>query len=144
MASWKRILLEGSDLTTGDIAGQAINLQFTPNLVPMVRGLLATVYGRLRDPGLTAEDCKTVIETLYRDNKCIDVLPVGTYPATKWARQTNKAILSVQVDKRNGRIVLMSVIDNLVKGQAGQGIQNLNLMAGLPDQIGLPLKPFYP
>lgn len=127
-----------------EVAGRPIQVQFTPHLVPMVRGLLTTVYGRLRDPGLTADDCMTVLETFYRNQKNIGILSVGTYPATKWVRQTNKAILSVQVDSRTGRIVLMSAIDNLVKGQAGQGIQNLNIMAGLPQDTGLPLHSFYP
>ncbi|WP_320667724.1 N-acetyl-gamma-glutamyl-phosphate reductase [Prochlorococcus sp. MIT 1307] len=126
------------------VAGQEIQLQFTPHLVPMVRGILSTVYGRLRDPGLTADDCLTVLETVYRDQPNIGIMQVGTYPSTKWVRQTNRALLSVQVDSRTGQLVLISVIDNLVKGQAGQGIQNLNIMAGLPQETGLPLKPFYP
>ena len=126
------------------VAGCSINLQFTPHLVPMVRGLLSTVYARLRDPGLTAEDCTTVLEAIYRHHPCVRVLPVGTYPATKWAKHTNQALLSVQVDSRTGRLVLMSAVDNLMKGQAGQGVQCLNLMAGLQATTGLPLEPFYP
>ena len=126
------------------VAGCPIQLQFTPHLVPMVRGLLSTVYARLRDPGLTAEDCTTVLETVYRDHPCVRVLPVGTYPATKWAKHTNQALMSVQVDGRTGQLVLMSAVDNLMKGQAGQGVQCLNLMAGLPIAEGLPLEPFYP
>ncbi|MFM8526150.1 MAG: N-acetyl-gamma-glutamyl-phosphate reductase [Cyanobacteriota bacterium] len=125
-------------------AGQAIALQFTPHLMPMVRGLLATVYARLRDPGLTAEDCTTLLEVAYRHSDSVSVLPVGTYPSTKWVRQTNRALLSVQVDQRTGQLIVMSAIDNLIKGQAGQGVQALNLMAGLPASLGLPLLPFYP
>jgi len=102
--------------------GQPIQLQFTPHLMPMVRGLLATVYGRLRDPGLTAEDCTTLLRAAYRNSPCVEVLPVGTYPSTKWVRQTNRALLSVQVDKRTGQLILLCAIDNLVKGQAGQGV----------------------
>ena len=127
-----------------DVAGQDIRLQFTPHLVPMVRGLLSTVYARLRDPGLTAEDCTTVLEAVYRHHPCVSVLPVGTYPATKWAKHANKALLSLQVDIRTGQLVLMSAIDNLIKGQAGQGVQCLNLMVGLPGETGLPLQSFYP
>ncbi len=126
------------------ISGKSIQLQFTPHLVPMVRGLLVTVYGRLRDPGLTAEDCNTVLEATYRDDPCIEVLPVGTYPATKWVRHTNKALLSVQVDKRNGCLILMSAIDNLMKGQASQAIQCLNLMSNNKPELGLPLVSYYP
>ena len=127
-----------------DFAGHEVYLQFTPHLVPMVRGILSTVYARLRDPGLTAEDCKIVIEAFYKNQPFIDILPVGTYPATKWVKNTNKVMISVQVDKRNGRIVLMSVIDNLLKGQAGQAIQNLNIMHGLEQDIGLPKITYYP
>ncbi|MCP9774513.1 N-acetyl-gamma-glutamyl-phosphate reductase [Cyanobium sp. WAJ14-Wanaka] len=125
-------------------AGQAIQLQFTPHLMPMVRGLLATIYCRLRDPGLRAEDCRVLLEAAYRHAPCVEVLPVGTYPSTKWVRQTNRALLSVQVDERTGQLIVMAAIDNLVKGQAGQGVQCLNLMAGLEATSGLPLLPFYP
>tara|TARA_Y100001968_G_C19375107_1_gene727194 strand:+ start:95 stop:1174 length:1080 start_codon:yes stop_codon:yes gene_type:complete len=126
------------------VSGQQVQVQFTPHLVPMVRGILSTVYARLRDPGLTAEDCKTVLEAIYRDKKSVQVLPVGTYPQTKWSRYTNCSILSVQVDKRNGQLILMNAIDNLIKGQAGQAIQSMNIMAGFKDYLGLPLTPFYP
>tara|TARA_Y100001968_G_scaffold333683_1_gene398337 strand:+ start:18772 stop:19869 length:1098 start_codon:yes stop_codon:yes gene_type:complete len=125
-------------------SGKEIELQFTPHLVPMVRGLLTTVYARLRDPGLTAEDCQTVLDTIYRDNDFIKVLPVGIYPKTKWSRQTNKVFISVQVDKRNGQLVIMTCIDNLMKGQAGQAIQNLNIMTSNSDAKGLPISSFYP
>ncbi len=127
-----------------EIAGREIQLQFTPHLVPMVRGLLVTVYGRLRDPGLTAEDCTTVLNAVYRNSCFVDVLPVGTYPSTKWVRSTNKAMISVQVDTRNGRLVIMCSIDNLMKGQASQAIQSLNLMSGQQQETGLPLLTFYP
>ena len=66
------------------VAACPIQLQFTPHLVPMVRGLLSTVHARLRDPGLTADDCTTVLEAVYRHHPCVRVPPVGTYPATKW------------------------------------------------------------
>ncbi len=125
-------------------AGHEINLQFTPHLVPMVRGILSTVYARLRDPGLTADDCRILLEAFYKNEPFIDILPVGIYPATKWVKNTNKVMISVEVDKRNGRIVLMSVIDNLLKGQAGQAIQNLNIMHGLEADISLPKITFYP
>lgn len=126
------------------VCGHSLMVQFTPHLMPMVRGLLATVYARLRDPGLTADDCSTLLQAAYRQSPCVEVLPVGTYPATKWVRGTNRCLLSVQVDRRTGQLIVMSAIDNLVKGQAGQGVQCLNLMAGLPQELGLPLLPFYP
>ncbi len=129
---------------SSQFAGHDVNLQFTPHLVPMVRGILSTVYARLRDPGLTAEDCKIVLEAFYKNHKFIKILPVGVYPATKWVKNTNKVMISVEVDKRNGRIVLMSVIDNLLKGQAGQAVQNLNIIHGLEQDVGLPKITFYP
>ena len=126
------------------VAGHEIQLQFTPHLMQMVRGLLATIYCRLRDPGLTAEDCATLLASAYRQAPCVEVLPVGTYPSTKWVRQTNRALLSVQLDPRTDQLIVMVAIDNLIKGQAGQGVQCLNLMAGLEATTGLPLLPFYP
>ncbi len=126
------------------VTGQTIEVQFTPHLVPMVRGLLSTIYCRLRDPGLTSEDCRIVLDAFYRQFNTIDILPVGVYPSTKWARYTNKALISLQVDKRNGRLILMSAIDNLIKGQSGQAVQNLNLMAGNSHNAGLPLSTYYP
>ncbi|WP_216903060.1 N-acetyl-gamma-glutamyl-phosphate reductase [Synechococcus sp. CCY 9618] len=125
-------------------AGQPIQLQFTPHLMPMVRGLLATLYGRLRDPGLTADDCTTLLQASYRHSPAVEVLPVGVYPSTKWVRNTNRCLLSVQVDPRTGQLIVMSAVDNLIKGQAGQGVQCLNLLAGLEAGTGLPLLPFYP
>ncbi len=126
------------------VSGHSIELQFTPHLVPMVRGILSTIYSRLRDPGLTADDCRTLLDSFYRNDPFIEVLKVGIYPSTKWVKNTNKALLSVQVDKRTGRLVIMSVIDNLIKGQAGQAIQNLNIMAGISENSGLPTSNFYP
>jgi N-acetyl-gamma-glutamyl-phosphate reductase len=107
-----------------EVAGIPITLQFTPHLI--------------------AADCSTVLSSSYRGSDTVRVLPVGTYPSTKWVRQTNRALLSVQVDTRSGQLIVMSAIDNLIKGQAGQGVQCLNLMAGLDANTGLPLLPFYP
>ncbi|KGG12472.1 MULTISPECIES: N-acetyl-gamma-glutamyl-phosphate reductase [Prochlorococcus] len=126
------------------VSGKSIELQFTPHLVPMVRGILSTIYSRLRDPGLTAEDCRTVLDAFYRNYNTVDILPVGMYPSTKWVRYTNKALISLQVDKRNGRLIILSAIDNLMKGQAGQAIQILNIMSGYNHDLGLPLTTYYP
>ncbi len=126
------------------LSGNNIQVQFTPHLIPMVRGILCTTYARLRDPGLTAEDCRTILQTTFREHSSVEILPVGIYPKTKWVRYTNRVMISVQVDKRNSRIILMSAIDNLIKGQAGQALQNLNLMIGNESNKGLPLNTFYP
>tara|TARA_Y100000589_G_scaffold268100_1_gene259778 strand:- start:875 stop:1930 length:1056 start_codon:yes stop_codon:yes gene_type:complete len=132
------------ELTLSEMTGSDIQLTFTPHLVPIIRGMFTTIYGRLRDPGLTSDDCKILLENYYRKYTNIKILPVGKYPSTKWVRNTNNIYISVKVDTRNGRIIFLSVIDNLLKGQAGQAIQNLNLMKGLQMNQGLDLINIYP
>ncbi|MDX1976501.1 MAG: N-acetyl-gamma-glutamyl-phosphate reductase [Pseudanabaenaceae cyanobacterium bins.68] len=127
-----------------DLAAQEILVQFTPHLIPMVRGILATVYGNLRDPGLTTEDLLTIYRSFYRSSRWVKVLPKGTYPQTKWAAGTNLCYLNLEVDRRTGRVVVLSAIDNLMKGQAAQAIQCLNLIMGWEETLGLPQLGFYP
>ena len=126
------------------ISGNEIQLLFTPHLVPMARGMHSTIYARLKDPGLTSDDCRILMENFYRNFSNINVLPVDTFPSTKWVKNTNQNYLSVKVDNRNGRIIILSVIDNLLKGQTGQAIQNLNIMSGFPMDEGLELTNNYP
>jgi N-acetyl-gamma-glutamyl-phosphate reductase len=127
-----------------DLAGHEVMVQFTPHLIPMVRGLLATVYATLRDPGLVREDLITIYTAFYRASPFIRILPAGTYPQTKWACGTNLCYVGVEVDPRTDRAIIMSVTDNLIKGQAGQAIQCLNLMMGWEETLGLPQLGFYP
>ncbi len=127
-----------------NVSGIKIQLLFTPHLIPIVRGMFSTIYGRLKDPGLTADDCKILLDNFYRNHKNINVLPVGIYPSTKWAKNTNDIYISVNVDNRSGKIILLSSLDNLLKGQAGQAVQNLNLISGLKSNEGLDLNSFYP
>jgi len=127
-----------------DLAGHEMMVQFTPHLMPMVRGLLATVYATLRDPGLLREDLVTIYSAFYRSSPFIRVLPPGTYPQTKWACGTNLCYISIEVDPRTNRVIVMSVTDNLIKGQAGQAVQCLNLMMGWEETLGLPQLGFYP
>ncbi|MBK16943.1 MAG: N-acetyl-gamma-glutamyl-phosphate reductase [Prochlorococcus sp. SP3034] len=126
------------------ISGNHIQVAFTPHLVPIVRGMLSTIYGRLKDPGLTSADCKILLENYYRKFSNIKILSENKYPSTKWVKNTNDIYISLKVDRRNGRIILISVIDNLLKGQAGQAIQNLNIMSGIPMNEGLNLSSSYP
>ncbi len=126
------------------ISGNEIQLLFTPHLVPIARGMHSTIYGRLKDPGLTSDDCRILMENFYRNFNNINVLPVDTFPSTKWVKNTNQNYLSVKVDNRNGRIIILSVIDNLLKGQTGQAIQNLNIMSGFSMDEGLELTSNYP
>lgn len=128
----------------GDLAGTDLKLQFTPHLIPMVRGILATVYANLRDPGLVRDDLLTIYSAFYRASPFVRILPHGVYPQTKWAWGTNLCYIGIETDPRTGRVIVLSAIDNLVKGQAGQAVQCLNLMMGWEETCGLPQLAFYP
>ncbi len=127
-----------------NLARQEVKVQFTPHLIPMVRGILSTVYATLRDPGLVREDLITIYNAFYRSSPCVNILPTGIYPQTKWAYGTNLCYIGVEVDPRTGRVIVMSAIDNLMKGQASQAIQCLNIMMGWEETLGLPMLSFYP
>jgi N-acetyl-gamma-glutamyl-phosphate reductase len=127
-----------------ELGGTEIAVQFTPHLVPMVRGILATVYATLRDPGLTREDLITIFTAFYRSAPWVKMLSGGVYPQTKWALGTNLCFIGIEFDPRTGRVIVLSAIDNLIKGQAGQAIQCLNLMMGWSETLGLPQLGFYP
>lgn len=127
-----------------DLAGHEITVQFTPHLIPMVRGILATVYATVRDPGLTRDDLITIYSAFYRNSPWVTICESGVYPQTKWACGSNRCYIGIEVDPRTSRVVVMSVIDNLIKGQAGQAIQCLNLMMGWDETLGLPNLGFYP
>jgi N-acetyl-gamma-glutamyl-phosphate reductase len=127
-----------------DLAGTDLKLQFTPHLIPMVRGILATVYAKLRDPGLVRDDLITIYSAFYRASPFVKILPHGVYPQTKWAWGTNLCYIGIETDPRTGRVIVLSAIDNLVKGQAGQAVQCLNLMMGWEEGLGLPQLAFYP
>ncbi|MEH2422340.1 MAG: N-acetyl-gamma-glutamyl-phosphate reductase [Nostoc sp.] len=127
-----------------DLAGHELVIQFTPHLIPMVRGILATVYATLRDPGLVRDDLITIFSAFYRNSPWVKICGSGVYPQTKWANGNNLCYIGVEVDPRTGRVIVMSAIDNLIKGQAGQAIQCLNLMMGWDETLGLPKLGFYP
>lgn len=126
-----------------DLAGHEVTIQFTPHLIPMVRGILATVYATLRDPGLVREDLMTIYSAFYRNSKFVKILR-GAYPQTKWACGTNVCYIGLEVDPRTDRVIVLSAIDNLIKGQAGQAVQCLNIMMGWEETLGLPQLSFYP
>ncbi|MBN3910537.1 MAG: N-acetyl-gamma-glutamyl-phosphate reductase [Nostoc sp. NMS1] len=127
-----------------DLAGHELMIQFTPHLVPMVRGILATVYAKMSDPGLVRDDLITIFSAFYRNSPWVKVCGSGIYPQTKWASGSNLCYIGVEVDPRTGRVIVMSAIDNLIKGQAGQAIQCMNLMMGWDETLGLPKLGFYP
>jgi N-acetyl-gamma-glutamyl-phosphate reductase len=127
-----------------ELAGHEVTVQFTPHLVPMVRGILATVYANLRDPGLVRDDLITIFRAFYRNSPWVKVCDSDTYPQTKWACGSNLCYIGIEVDTRTGRAIVMSVIDNLIKGQSGQAIQCMNIMMGWDETLGLPKLGFYP
>jgi N-acetyl-gamma-glutamyl-phosphate reductase len=127
-----------------NLARHDITVQFTPHLIPMVRGILATIYASLRDPGLVRDDLLTIYTAFYRSSPWVTVLPNGVYPRTKWAWGTNRCYIGLETDPRTGRVIVMSAIDNLMKGQASQAVQCFNLMMGLEEGLGLPATTFYP
>jgi N-acetyl-gamma-glutamyl-phosphate reductase len=127
-----------------DLAGHEVMVQFTPHLIPMIRGILSTVYATLRDPGLVRDDLLTIFQAFYRSSPWVKLLPSGIYPQTKWVLGTNLCYIGIEVDPRTDRVIVMSAIDNLMKGQAGQAIQCLNLMMGWDETLGLPQLGFYP
>lgn len=118
-------------------------ISFTPHLVPMVRGLLTTSVARLAD-GVTEDDLHAALHEAYDDEAFVTVLPPGRQPVTKAVVGANACQVAVAVDDRTRRATVTSVTDNLVKGAAGQAIQNANLMLGLPEGQGLPLIGTYP
>jgi len=116
-------------------------ITFVPHLVPMTRGILATIYMRPNEP-IDAAALRGLYRDYYRRSPCVRVS--DTPPSTKWTLRTNLCVVHPTVDERTGTIVVVSCIDNLVKGAAGQAIQDANLMLGLPEETGLPLRTDWP
>jgi len=116
------------------MAGKPVGLTFVPHLLPMIRGIEATIYVDLVDP---AVDIRSYFENAYKNEEFVKILPEGTYPETRSVKSSNYCQISIQYIKHSNKLVIMSVIDNLVKGAAGQAIQNMNLMFGLEEQEGL-------
>ena len=132
----------------GYAAGKEIVVNFTPHLVPMNRGILATEYATLNkkaDGTLpTYEEVKAVYEKYYKNEKFVRVLEKDICPETKWVEGSNYVDVNFKIDERTGRIVMMGALDNLVKGAAGQAVQNMNLLFGFDEAEGLNLVPMFP
>ncbi|MDF2767035.1 MAG: argC [Rhodospirillales bacterium] len=126
-----------------EAAGRAVWVSFTPHLVPMNRGILATTYVRLAD-GESAAELRRVLAERYAEEPFIQVLPLGSAPATRHVRGSNHCLIGVVADRVPGRAILISAIDNLVKGASGQAVQNMNLMAGLAETLGLEQPALFP
>jgi N-acetyl-gamma-glutamyl-phosphate reductase len=114
-----------------------VRVRFTPHLVPMTRGILCTAYARLRE-SITAKTLHAHYAAFYRDQPFVVVRPLGEYPATREVYGSNRCDIGLTVDTRTQTVVVISAIDNLVKGAAGQAIQNMNLLLGMPQTTGLP------
>ena len=127
----------------GYASGEQVVINFTPHLVPMNRGILATEYASLKKD-VTYEEVKAIYDQYYKEEKFIRVLEKDVCPETKWVEGSNYVDLNFKIDPRTKRIIMMGAIDNLVKGAAGQAVQNMNLMFGLPESEGLELVPMFP
>ena len=132
----------------GYAAGKEIVVNFTPHLIPMNRGILATEYATLNkkaDGTLpTYEEVKAVYDKYYKNEKFVRVLEKDVCPETKWVEGSNYVDVNFKIDERTGRIVMMGALDNLVKGAAGQAVQNMNLLFDFDEAEGLNLVPMFP
>ena len=135
-------------LPLGYAAGEPVVINFTPHLVPMNRGILATEYASLvkKADGTypTEAEIRAAYEKYYANEYFVRVLPKGECPETKWVEGSNFVAVPFVVDERTGRVIMMGALDNLVKGAAGQAVQNMNLMFGLDEKEGLELVPCFP
>ncbi len=132
----------------GYVAGRPLTVSFTPHLVPMNRGILVTEYASLKrkpDGTLpTSGELRAAYERYYKEERFVRLLDEGVCPETKWVEGSNYVDVNFVIDDRTGRVVMMGALDNLVKGAAGQAVQNMNLMFGLPEDEGLRLVPMFP
>lgn len=127
----------------GYAAGEQILINFTPHLVPMNRGILVTAYANLTKD-VTYDELKAVYEKYYGDEYFIRLLDEGECAETRWVEGSNFVDIGFKIDPRTKRVIMMGAIDNLVKGAAGQAVQNMNLAFGLPENKGLELVPMFP
>ncbi len=124
-------------------AGAPVAVTFTPHLMPMNRGILATIYVRLAN-GASADDLRATLEQKYSGEPFVHVVGEGVSPATRDVRGSNHCLIGVFADRRPGRAIILTAIDNLVKGASGQALQNMNLMCGLPETAGLEQLSLFP
>ena len=127
----------------GYASGEKVTLNFTPHLVPMNRGILITAYASLKK-NVTYEEVKAIYDSYYKNEKFVRVLEKDVCPQTKWVEGSNYVDVNFKIDPRTNRVIMMGAMDNLVKGAAGQAVQNMNLMFGLPETEGLELVPMFP
>lgn len=126
-----------------EAAGRSVTVNFTPHLVPMNRGILATIYVDLAD-GSNADDLREILRARYDDEPFVRVVDEGEVPATRHVRGSNHCLIGVFPDRIPGKAILVSAIDNLVKGGSGQAVQNMNVAYGLEETTGLAQEPMFP
>ncbi len=124
-------------------SGQDTIINFTPHLVPMNRGILVTAYANLTKE-VSEEEVRSLYEKAYEKEEFVRLLPEGICPETRWVEGSNYVDVNFKLDPRTNRILMMGAMDNLVKGAAGQAVQNMNLMFGLPENTGLLMPPVFP
>jgi N-acetyl-gamma-glutamyl-phosphate reductase len=124
-------------------AGEEVLINFTPHLVPMQRGILVTAYANLKEK-VTYEQVKACYDKYYKDEKFVRVLEKDVCPETRWVEGSNYVDVNFKIDERTGRIVMMGALDNLIKGAAGQAVQNMNILFGLDENEGLNQIPMFP
>jgi len=125
--------------------GKDVTIIFTPHLIPMNRGILVTAYGNLTNgKNVTAEDIRAAYDKYYKNEKFVRVLADGVCPETRWVEGSNYVDINFKIDERTGRVVMMGALDNVVKGAAGQAVQNMNLMFGLEESMGVDMVPIFP
>jgi N-acetyl-gamma-glutamyl-phosphate reductase len=125
------------------LAGEKLTITFTPHLVPMDRGILSTIYS-VPVQSVTTSDLLRLYNDFYKGEPFVRVLPEGSFPSTAFVRGSNFCDIGLTVDSRTGRVIVVSAIDNLVKGASGQAVQNMNIMCGFPETMGLEGLPLCP
>lgn len=126
-----------------NVADNSVTISFTPHLVPMNRGILITAYGNLTKI-CTYKDIKNIYEQFYKNEKFIRLLPEGVFPETKWVKGSNYCDINFQIDERTNRIIVIAAIDNLIKGAAGQAVQNMNILFNIDESTGIEMIPSFP
>ncbi|MCT4543128.1 MAG: N-acetyl-gamma-glutamyl-phosphate reductase [Vallitalea sp.] len=126
-----------------NVADNSVTISFTPHLVPMNRGILITAYGNLTKI-CTYKDIKNIYEQFYKNEKFIRLLPEGVFPETKWVKSSNYCDINFQIDERTNRIIVIAAIDNLIKGAAGQAVQNMNILFNIDESTGIEMIPSFP
>ncbi len=125
------------------LAGNDVTISFTPHLVPMSRGILSTIYAKTTKP-FDAAKLENLYHEFYQSEQFVRLRTGGQLPATQHIRGSNYCDIGFKYDPRTGRVVILSAIDNLVKGSSGQAVQNMNLLCGLPEDMGLHIVPLFP